>query len=109
MDEMFDSAVRSAGDMAGVFECDGETNFFYLYQIFSKGESTILGAVSVSFGTPISKLSDIKIIWSDDENIVGLKVYDEVCAAFDCDSAKLLFGGMQNQDKSKLLSGIIWR
>jgi hypothetical protein len=30
--EMFESASRANGDLAGVFEYDGETGYFYLYE-----------------------------------------------------------------------------
>jgi hypothetical protein len=35
--EIFVSSVRSTGDLAGVFEYDGETGYFYLYR--AKGAS----------------------------------------------------------------------
>ncbi|WP_286203065.1 hypothetical protein [Rhizobium lusitanum] len=30
MDQLFESAVRSSGDLAGVFEFDGDVGYFYL-------------------------------------------------------------------------------
>jgi uncharacterized protein len=32
-DEIFESASRAAGDLAAVFEYDGETGYFYLYEL----------------------------------------------------------------------------
>lgn len=34
---IFESATRSAGDLAGVFEHDDDTGYFYLYDL-SRGE-----------------------------------------------------------------------
>ncbi len=31
-EEIFDSCVREKGDLAGVFEYDGEAGYFYLYE-----------------------------------------------------------------------------
>lgn len=39
--EMFQSAVRSSGDLAGVFEYDGETGYFYLYQTGAMGNKIL--------------------------------------------------------------------
>jgi hypothetical protein len=43
-DEMFDSSIRSAGDLAGVFEYDGETGYFYLYDSVGSSNQRVLGA-----------------------------------------------------------------
>ena len=36
--DIFDSCLRSAGDLAGVFEHDGETGYFYLHRAAPSSE-----------------------------------------------------------------------
>ncbi len=45
LEEMFDSSVRSAGDFAGVFEYDGETGYFYLYDMSREESQRVLAAI----------------------------------------------------------------
>lgn len=84
--EMFDSAIRSAGDMAGVFEYDGETGYFYLYETEGGKGQKIISSIQVLTGSPDFGESDITVCWDLNEVIVGLFIYKTLWAAFDARS-----------------------
>ena len=85
MQEYFESAVRLAGDYAGVFECDGETRYFYLYRLDANAGHKIVSTLNV--GLKASQLLDqhIRVVWSDNQSTVYLKVEGEVVAALSSD------------------------
>lgn len=85
MKQYFESAVRLAGDYAGVFECDGETSCFYLYRVDANAGQKIVHALNV--GLKVSQLFDrqITVVWSENQSNVMLKVANEVIAALSCD------------------------
>lgn len=91
-DEMFDSAVRSAGDRAGVFEHDGDSGYFYLCE--TKGQQTkkVTGSIRVVAGTPDFTQEDIEIRWDSTESKVGLFIRRQLWAVFDCETGAN-FGG----------------
>src|SRR5688572_449218 len=72
VDEMFDSSVRSAGDLAGVFEYDGETGYFYLYKNERDSGQKVMSAIRIVDGDPDFKQEDISIRWDAAETRVGL-------------------------------------
>jgi hypothetical protein len=80
--EMFVSALRSAGDEAGVFEYDGETGYFYLYATKCK-ENEVLGAICVVIGVPDFGEIDVAIRWNAEQSKVGLFIRGRLWAAFD--------------------------
>jgi len=92
MDEIFESAARSAGDMTGVFEFDGDTSYFYLYELNSVRGNKILGAIQITSSPPKFAESDIAIEWCMDEEMVGFSVKGIIWAAFDCQNIEK-FGG----------------
>jgi len=81
--EMVDSAVRADGDHAGVFEYDGDTGYFYLYETKGASGKKVIGAIRVLVGTPDFEDRDIEIRWDADENLVGLFICGQLWAAFD--------------------------
>jgi hypothetical protein len=81
--EIFESAQRPAGDLAGVFEYDGEVGYFYLYQIKGEQDRKVVGAIRVLTGPPDFDERDVSIRWDATENKVGLFVKGQLCAAFD--------------------------
>lgn len=80
---MWIAVGRSANDLAGVFEFDGETGYFYLYRYNSAPKDQILGWIHIVSGVPDFKEADVKICWTENEAIVGLFVYSVLWAAFD--------------------------
>jgi hypothetical protein len=79
---MFVSAVRSSGDLAGVFEHDGETGYFYLCDQSRPGAEQVLDAIHVVSGCPDFSEDDVEVRWSRDEEVVGLFVRRGLWAAF---------------------------
>ena len=84
--EMFASAVRSAGDQAGVFEHDGDTGYFYLYEMGRDEKRKVLAAIPVVIGTPDFEERDVAIRWDAKESRVGLFICGQLWAAFDAGS-----------------------
>jgi hypothetical protein len=80
MVEIFESAVRSKGDLAGVFEYDGETGYFYLYTPGNSGR--ILDSIHVFSGKPDFARQDIAVRWNRLEQMVGLFIRGELWALF---------------------------
>src|SRR5436309_3053699 len=81
--EMFDSALRSTRDLAGVFEYDGEVGYFYLYEEQGDKDRKIRAAIRVLTGMPDFDEGDIAIRWDAAENKVGLFIRRQIWAAFD--------------------------
>ncbi len=80
-EEIFESAVRSRGDLAGVFEYDGETSYFYLFKTGQKQE--IIDSVHVASTRPDFTSSDVEIRWTQNGEKVGLMIRGELWAVFD--------------------------
>jgi len=83
--EMFVDETRSAGDLAGVFEYDGETGYFYLYDRSRPSDgkgSRILGFIHIVSRTPDFAEEDVVVRWSKDEITVGLFIRGKLWAAF---------------------------
>ncbi|WP_437294750.1 DUF2251 domain-containing protein [Sorangium sp. So ce426] len=105
MDEIFDSAVRPAGDLAGVFEYDGDTGYFYLY---ATGEGTgqkVLDAIHVLSGMPDFGETDISIRWDSEEQKVGLFIKGILWAVYDCARRAKYGGAYKSGGKPSLPSG----
>jgi hypothetical protein len=90
--EIFSSAVRSSGDQAGVFEFDGETGYFYLYEITGSQGQKVICAIRVVVGMPDFDESDVAVRWDANEDIVGFFVRRRLWAAFDARTGEG-FGG----------------
>ena len=91
-EEIFDSCVRSTGDLAGVFEYDGETCYFYLYEPEQGGSGKVIGSIHVLTGVPDFADADVSIRWDIKEQKVGLFIRDRIWAVFDS-AQGLKFGG----------------
>lgn len=89
-DEMFVSAVRTSDDLVGVFEHDGETGYFYLYNQSKPASQRILSAIHVLSGHPEFSESDVEVRWTKDDEIVGLLIRGRLWAAF---SEREKYGG----------------
>src|SRR5438477_1817058 len=80
--EILSSAVRTAGDLAGVFEFDGETGYFYLYDLRQPEAQRIAGAIHILSGPPDFTSDDVSIRWATGETTVGLFIRDRLWALF---------------------------
>jgi hypothetical protein len=71
--EMLKTATRSLGDLAGVFEFDGETGYFYLYRTQGSG-SKIVDTIHIVSGRPRFEAADVVVKWNSSEEKVGLLI-----------------------------------
>jgi hypothetical protein len=71
-DELFDSEVRAKGDLAGVFEYDGETGYFYLYDVRESEGQRILDSIRVILGDTELVEQDVSVRWDERQERVGL-------------------------------------
>ncbi len=81
--EIFESSVRSHGDLAGVFEYDGEEGYFFLFDLTKEKGKQCSGAISLNSASADLRVADISIKWNRSEKVVGLYVGGDLWAAFD--------------------------
>jgi hypothetical protein len=91
-DEIFKSAVRSSGDLAGVFEYDGQVAYFYLYASGGSHPSKVLHSIHIWSGRAGLRDEDIFVFWDRSERKVGLFIDKVMWAVFDSASGQR-FGG----------------
>lgn len=92
-DEIFSSGVRDAGDLAGVFEFDGRTGYFYLYNTNISDHRAILAHIHIMSINPDFSERDISIRWTDDQEKVGLFIRGVLWAVFDARDHRKYGGG----------------
>ena len=92
MEEIFERAVRSAGDYAGVFEFDGDVGFFYLYKTQANQGNKVQDSTHIFSDDADLLESDIVVQWDIDEQSVGLLIKGVLWATFDCNRLEK-FGG----------------
>lgn len=92
-DEIFDSCTRRAGDLAGVFEYDAETGYFYLCHAKGDDVVQILNFVSVTSTVPDFSAKDVVIRWDGAETHVGLFIKGVLWAVFDTERNAKYGGG----------------
>jgi len=95
--KLFDNAVRSRGDLAGVFECDGETAYFYLYDLSRDDNNKILDSIYIMSGLANFSNSDIAVRWDSREERVGIFIRNRLWAVFNA-SKKTKHGGSYRTD-----------
>ena len=94
--EIFDSSVRSLGDLGGFFEYDGETAYFYLFDHRRPEGHKVVGAIHVTSKRPDFGKDDVRVEWDTSETTVGLLIKGELSAAFSADGKK--YGGHYEPD-----------
>jgi hypothetical protein len=90
--EMFDSVAQPRGNLAGVFEHDGDTGYFYLYRTEGEEGRKVVAAIWILNGTPDFAEKDVAIRWDATESKVGLFVRQQLWAVFDI-STGAKYGG----------------
>lgn len=65
-----------------MFEHDGETVYFYLYDQPLSDHPAVLEAIHVHTGALDFSESDVDVRWNEDEETVGLFIRDDLWAAF---------------------------
>ena len=103
--DIFERSVRSAGDLAGVFEYDGETAYYYLYDQTRCDGRMVVDAIHVTSRTPDFEQEDILVEWDPTETKVGLFIKGQLWAAFD-ESGHKFGGGYRSDDCSDIPSEI---
>jgi hypothetical protein len=104
--EIFESCLRSAGDLAGVFEHDGETGYFYLYRDQEDAQQ-ILGHIHIVNSASGLSARDISIHWTHDEEKVGLFIRGVLWAVFDTRNNCKYGGGYRINQKPTLPAELI--
>jgi hypothetical protein len=104
---VFDSAIRTAGDLAGVFEYDGETGYFYLYAVVSNTEGTVLGAIRVLTSPPDFLDDELAVRWENTENVVGLFIRHQPWAAFACDTGTAYDGDYRPGSQAEIPGDVV--
>jgi len=94
---IFKSTTRPTGDMAGIFEHDGEVGFFYLFDLSREKGKQIAGSLFVNSEGPGFSEADVSIKWSNAQEAVGLYIHGRLWAALDLKGKK--FGGYYGQGK----------
>src|SRR5690606_36751720 len=92
MMEIFDSVLRARGDLAGVFEFDGETGYFYLYATNGSEGQKVADSIHIVAGNPAFDASDVSFRWDLKDEKVGLFIRNTLWAVFDC-RRRTKFGG----------------
>lgn len=81
--EIYESVARTADDLAGVFEFDGDTSYFYLYKTSGSVGRKVQETIHIMSGIPDFKAEDIAILWNRNETAVGLFIHSKLWAVFD--------------------------
>jgi len=90
--ELFESAVRGKGDLAGVFEYDGEAAYFYLYDASGNDAQKVIDSIHVFSGPTDLEDADVEVRWDDAGRRVGLFLRGVQWAVFNSASGAK-FGG----------------
>jgi hypothetical protein len=90
--ELFESAVRGKGDLAGVFEYDGEIAYFYLYDASDDNAQKIIDSIRLFSGSTDLEDADVEVRWDDAGRRVGLFLRGVQWAVFNT-STGAKFGG----------------
>ena len=96
-DEMFESGARSTGDLAGVFEYDGEVGYFYLYELEGTEGQKVTASLQILSTEPDFAASDLVVRWDAGEDVVGLFIRGRLWAAFQAGS-RAKYGGDYRAD-----------
>lgn len=81
--DIFDSSMRSDGDLAGIFEYDGQTGYFYLYEVGGNECKKVVGAIRIVAESADFEEADVCVRWNASEDAVGLYIRGDLWALFD--------------------------
>jgi hypothetical protein len=104
-DEILVSAVRDKGDLAGVYEVDGESGYFYLYEMKHKGKQHIVDSLHVFSGKSDLKESDVAVRWDHQGNRVGLFIRGVLWAVYNIGSKQKYGGNYKTQAEPQIPEG----
>jgi hypothetical protein len=69
---LVESAIREKGDLAGAFEYDGRTGYFYLYDVREAENQKVLAFIRVISGNTDLADLEVSIRWDERQERVGL-------------------------------------
>lgn len=81
-EEIFDSSICADGKLAGVYEQDAESGYFYLYDLEQPEGRKIIKAIRIHSGNSSITGDAVQIAWNDSNNTVGLFIGNKLRAAF---------------------------
>jgi len=87
-DELFESQVSPDGRYAGVYEDDGKTAYFYLYEMSGDDPDRVLDHIHVGSEDVGLRDSDVEVRWDSTGRKAGLFIRDELWAYFDLESGE---------------------
>ncbi len=94
----FVSAARVKRDFAGVYEYDGETAYFYLYQMRDGAGGNVADQLRIHVGKITLQEEDVRVVWDATESKVGLFLKGCLWATFNLRSGEK-FGGNYEEDR----------
>lgn len=80
---IFESSIRTSGDLVAVFECDHDGGYFYLFDLAKEKGQQARAVIEVSDRSVSLQGSDISVRWNASEDIAGLCIRGDLWAAFD--------------------------
>jgi hypothetical protein len=80
---IFESSIRTSGDLAAIFECDEEGGYFYLFDLTKEKGRQARAVIVVSEHGVDLQGSDVSVRWNTSEEIAGLCIHGDLWAAFD--------------------------
>ncbi len=100
MKEIFLENVRSHEDIAGVYEFDGTSGYFYLHKL---EPSKVIAALEIHRSEPTAE--DLALKWDVPERLISLWEKGERKAVYDCETGAI-FGG--RQPITEAMQAMIW-
>ena len=95
--KVFKESVRGRGDLAGVFEHDGETSYFYLVDFKTTKGMKIVDAIHIATGPLPFRDAQIEIRWSTAEDRTGLFLAGTQWAVFNVVQGTKFGGGYSTE------------
>lgn len=80
---IFESSMRSIGDLVAIFEYDQDGGYFYLFDVTKEKGQEARAVIMVTEFRADLQASDVSVRWNSSEEIAGLFIGGEICAAFD--------------------------
>lgn len=96
-EEIFDSSIQPDGSLAGVYEQDSESGYFYLYNLRKPEGYKVVAAIHIHSGELAILSGDVRIDWSKKGTAVGLFLKGKLWAAF-ADTAEYWFIGSEGKN-----------
>jgi len=84
---IFISNVRCGGDLAGIFEQEGSSAYFYLYDLTREEGRKAVRQLRIGYVPPDLQEKDVNVEWDDEQTTVALFIRKKLRAAFDVRSA----------------------